>query len=206
MTAAAPRRALPRRALLAAPLVLAACQAAPGPTGGGRDVARIERYLNDTHGLTAHVVQTWPNGTVGAGTLFYEPGHLRLDYDTPHPMRLVAAGGHVVFRDAAQQSVTRMNLSRQPLGLLLTTPVHLAGAVTVTAIQHGADVLQVSLARTDNPSQGLLTLGFSDFAGQLSLVAIDILDARRNRTRLHLTDVGTGRIFPPDFFSLSARL
>jgi outer membrane lipoprotein-sorting protein len=192
-----------RRLMLAAPLALAACQVAPGPPGG-HDVARIERYLNTTRGLSAHVAQTWPDGGVGEGTLYYDPGQLRLDYDTPHRMRLVAAQGHLVFRDAPRQSVTRMNLSRQPLGLLLATPVHLGGEVTVTAIQHGANVLQISVARTSNPSQGLLTLGFSDVAGQLSLVAIDILDERRNRTRLRLTDARAGATFPPDFFSLSA--
>ncbi|MBB2168622.1 outer membrane lipoprotein carrier protein LolA [Gluconacetobacter aggeris] len=196
---------LSRRLFLAAPLAVAACQASPGAVDV-HDVARVERYLNTTHGLTAQVVQTWPDGGVGEGTLSYEPGNLRLDYRTPHPMRLVAAGGHLVFRDAQRQSVTRMNLSHQPLGLLLATPVHLGGAVVVTAIRHGANVLQISMARSDNPSQGLLTLGFSDFAGQLSLVAIDLMDARRNSTRLHLTGVRTGTDFPPDFFSLSAPL
>lgn len=196
---------LSRRLFLAAPLAVAACQASPEAVGG-HDVARVERYLNTTHGLTAQIVQTWPDGGIGEGTLSYEPGHLRLDYRTPHPMRLVAAGGHLVFRDAQRQSVTRMNLSHQPLGLLLATPVHLGGTVVVTAIQHGADVLQISMARSDNPSQGLLTLGFSDFAGQLSLVAIDLLDARHNRTRLHLTEARTGTVFPPDFFALDAPL
>ncbi|CAP55839.1 LolA family protein [Gluconacetobacter diazotrophicus] len=151
-----------RRLVLTAPLALAACQAAPGPVGG-RDVARIERYLNTTRGLSAHVAQTWPDGGVGEGTLSYDPGYLRLDYDTPHRMRLVAAGGHLVFRDAVRQSVTRMNLSRQPLGLLLATPVHLGGEVTVTAIQHGDHVLQVSLARTANPSQGPADAGLFGF-------------------------------------------
>lgn len=196
---------LSRRLFLAAPLAVAACQASPGVVDG-HDVARVERYLNTTRGLTASVVQTWPDGGIGEGTLSYDPGNLRLDYRTPHTMRLVAAGGHLVFRDAQRQSVTRMNLSHQPLGLLLATPVHLGGAVEVTAIRHGANVLQISMARSDNPSQGLLTLGFADFAGQLSLVAIDLLDARHNSTRLHLTDVRTGTDFPPGFFSLDAPL
>ncbi|MBB2204351.1 LolA family protein [Gluconacetobacter takamatsuzukensis] len=199
------RGTLSRRLFLAAPMAVAACQASPGGVDR-HDVARVERYLNTTHGLTAQVVQTWPDGGVGDGTLSYEPGSLRLDYRTPHPMRLVAAGGHLVFRDAQRQSVTRMNLSHQPLGLLLATPVHLGGAVVVTAVRHGANVLQISMARSDNPSQGLLTLGFADFAGQLSLVAIDLVDARRNRTRLHLTGVQTGADFPPGFFSLDAPL
>ncbi|GBQ91892.1 outer-membrane lipoprotein carrier protein [Gluconacetobacter johannae DSM 13595] len=196
-------RPVTRRLVLGAPLALAACQAMPG-AGGGHDVARIAHYLNTTRGLTAHMVQTWPDGGVGEGRLSYDPGHLRLDYDTPHPMKLVAAGGHLVFRDSLRQSVTRMTLSRQPLGLLLATPVQLGGAITVTSVQHGSNVVQVSLARTSNPSQGLLTLGFSDFAGQLTLVAIEILDERRNRTRLHLTDVRTGSAFPDGYFSLSA--
>ncbi|GBQ31692.1 LolA family protein [Gluconacetobacter sacchari] len=199
------RACLSRRMALAAPLALVACQAAPGAVDG-HDVARVERYLNTTRGLTARVVQTWPDGGVGEGTLSYDPGNLRLDYRTPHPMRLVATGGHLVFRDGLRQSVTRMNLSHQPLGLLLAAPVHLGGAVVVTAIRHDANVLQISMARSDNPSQGLLTLGFSDFAGQLSLVAIDLVDARRDNTRLRLTDVRTGADFPPGFFSLSAPL
>ncbi|MDT8872346.1 outer membrane lipoprotein carrier protein LolA [Komagataeibacter rhaeticus] len=137
--------------------------------------------------------------------LHYDPGRLRLDYTTPGAMKLVAANGHLLFVDHRRESVTRMSLGHQPLGLILEQPVHLSGQIVVTAVQHGTNSLQVSLARSDSPSQGILTLGFSDIGGTLSLLVIEMTDVERQHIRLDLTDAtATGQPWPDAMFTLSA--
>ncbi|BAK82973.1 LolA family protein [Komagataeibacter medellinensis] len=186
--------------------LLAACAGVPEQAPDQRtDIARVETYLNTSHGLQADFVQTWPDGGKGQGVLHYDPGRLRLDYTTPGAMKLVAAGGHLLFVDHRRESVTRMSLGHQPLGLILDQPVHLSGQILVTAVQHGANSLQVSLARADSPSQGILTLGFSDMGGKLSLLVIEMTDVERQHIRLDLSNAAaSGQPWPDTMFTLSA--
>ena len=186
--------------------LLAACAGTPVQQPDQQaDIARVEAYLNTSDGLQANFVQTWPDGGKGQGVMHYDPGRLRLDYETPGSMKLVAENGHLLFVDHRRESVTRMSLGRQPLGLILEQPVHLSGQIVVTAVQHGTNSLQVSLARSDSPSQGILTLGFSDMGGKLSLLVIEMTDVERQHIRLDLTDaVTTGQPWPDTLFTLSA--
>ncbi|GAB6966037.1 hypothetical protein JCM25156A_00740 [Komagataeibacter kakiaceti JCM 25156] len=186
--------------------LLAACAGVPAREALDQhgEIERVETYLNTARGLKADFVQTWPDGGKGQGVLRYDPGRLRLDYTTPGPMKLVAANGHLLFVDHRRESVTRMSLGRQPLGLLLNQPVHLSGQIVVTAVQHGTNSLQVSLARADSASQGILTLGFSDIGGRLSLLVIEMTDVERQHIRLDLTDAAaSGESWPDALFTLS---
>ncbi|AQU86482.1 cell envelope biogenesis protein LolA [Komagataeibacter nataicola] len=187
--------------------LLAACAGTPATTTPNQadDIARVETYLNTSHGLQANFVQTWPDGGKGQGIMHYDPGRLRLDYATPGSMKLVAADGHLLFVDHRRESVTRMSLGRQPLGLLLDQPVHLSGQISVTAVQHGQNSLQVSLGRRDSESQGILTLGFADIGGKLSLLVIEMTDVERQHIRLDLTDTTvSGQAWPDTMFTLSS--
>lgn len=186
--------------------LLAACAGAPARQTMDQhgEIERVEAYLNTSRGLQASFVQTWPDGGKGQGMMRYDPGRLRLDYTTPGAMKLVAASGHLLFVDHRRDSVTRMSLGRQPLGLLLNQPVHLGGQIAVTAVQHGINSLQVSLARADSESQGILTLGFSDIGEKLSLLVIEMTDVERQHIRLDLTDTTvSGQPWPDTLFTLS---
>jgi len=180
---------------------LAACAGTPTPAPVSGDVPRVEAYLNGLHGMTAHFVQTWPDGGTGGGTLSYDPGHMRLDYVSPHTMQMVAGDGHLVLYDDLNGSLTRIALSRNPLGLLLQTPIRLSGAIRVSAVQHVPGALQVTLVRADAPTEGALTLSFADNGGHLSLIGLQGVDARQHRIVLHLVDVKTGATFGPGLFT-----
>lgn len=179
---------LSRRAALLSGLALAACARTPGPPAlsfqDQADIARVEVYLNGLTGLKLWFTQTWPDGGRGYGTLTYQPGYLRLDYDSPKGMSLTAGDGHLVLNNPQTGAVTRMGLSHTPLGLMLVYPVRLDGAVTVTSIRRGPRTLQLSLARSARLSDGLLTLRFSDVSGALSLAGLVLVDDRQHVTTL----------------------
>ncbi len=196
---------LSRRAGCAGMLaLLAGCVSAPASRLSPRDqadLARIQSYLNARRGLRAHLAQTGPDGIPSTGTVWFEPGRLRLQYDAPNRMLVVASGQHLVAHREADGSTTHIALSANPLGLLLARPLRLSGDIDVTDIQRGPGILQVSLARAANPAQGLLTLIFRDQAGGLTLAGLEAMDARGNRTRLALSDVQAGLDLDPALFS-----
>ena len=163
-------------------------------------MARIQSYLDTLHGLRAGFAQIGPDGAASSGTVWYDPGRLRLQYDAPNQMLVVAAGQHLVAHRESDGSTTRIALLGNPLGLLLARPLRLSGDIDVTDIQRGPGILQVSLARAANPAQGLLTLIFSDQPAGLMLAGLEAVDARRNRTRLRLTDEQAGLDLDPALF------
>ena len=85
-----------------------------------------------------------------------------------------------------------------PLGLLLRKPIVLSGQVRVTSVQRSRGALQISLARTDNPAQGLLTLTFRD--APLMLTGIEMVDAAGHDTRLRLVDQRHPETLEPSLF------
>lgn len=192
-----------RAAWLGVALLVAGCATAPAPSLSPQDqasVAEVQGWLDGLHGFEADFVQVWPNGAVGEGRARFDPpGRLRLDYRPAGSMTLVANGGHIVFTDGRTGSVTRMPTRASPLGLLLEGRVRLGGDIQVTDVKRATGVLQVSLARASNPTQGLLTLTFAE-GPSLDLTGIEAVDAEGRHTRFHLTHESTGAIFAPNTF------
>ena len=177
-------------------LLLAGC-ATSGTSGLSvserSDAARVAGYLNRATSLQGRFTQTGPQaGSESAGRFVYAPGALRLDYDEPHVMHLKAGGKKIVLEDEANGSVTRLSLARNPLGLLLRTPVSFDAPVKVTSVRRFQGVLQLSAAEADNPSQGLLTLQFADDGQALRLIGLDGVDARAHHIVLRFYDLADG--------------
>jgi outer membrane lipoprotein-sorting protein len=195
-----------RRTLLtsAALASLAACHPMPPPPplspADAAEVRRIEAYLNTLRSLQARFIQVWPNGRTTPGTAWLErPGRLRLQYDPPSPLTLIAANGIVRLHDAANDSNTTMPVSSTPLGILLADNISLSGPVTVTGVQRAPGQVQVSMVRTSASAQGSLTLSFID--PPLTLRGVRIIDAEQQETRLILFDLRIGGHFQPSLFS-----
>ncbi|MDI2112628.1 LolA family protein [Commensalibacter nepenthis] len=185
------------------PILLAACHGGQElrPTCELTAIARVEANLNNSQGFTGQFTQTWPDGGKSTGRIIYEPGKLRLNYDYPAPMVVVAKDKRMVAKDFSNQSVTHIGLSRNPLGLMLKTPVHLSRPILVTNIQHKNGLLQISLASSDNPSQGLLTLLFTEADGKLTLRQMQAVDVRKRRSIMDIENVHEGIHVPVTYFA-----
>lgn len=151
--------------LLAPPALPEARQAPDAATGPAPEQAldRIEAYLNDLESLRASFVQIAPNGGTSTGTLFYErPDKMRLDYDPPSELLIVANGWQLVYHDRRLDQVSHLFTSSTPLAFLLKEVVRLEGEVTVTDFERQAGELRVTLIETDEPAEGQITLVFSE--------------------------------------------
>lgn len=191
-------RGVKRRALLLS--LLAAPALAQGLTARDRvDLARVEAYLNGLRTLKAHFLQIAGNGAVTRGTVWLErPGRMRFEYDPPTPLLLVAGRGMFTFHDAALKQTSVVPLSRTPLGILLREETKLSGDVTVTRVERQPGALDVSLVRTESPSEGTLTLMFDD--NPLALRQWRVVDAQQRETRVSLSNIELGGRFDPKLF------
>lgn len=167
-------------------------------------LAKIEQTLNSASTFQARMQQLDADGKRTTGVVWMKrPGQMRLAYDPPTPLLLVANEGKVVFRDNQLDQTTVIPMERTPLGLLLRQHVSLSDDVTVTGFAHEGGLVQVSLVRTSSPGDGSLTLVFHD--KPLALRSWSVLDAQGRETRVTLFDVHTGIAIPPDTFTLPAQ-
>ncbi|QDH14606.1 outer membrane lipoprotein carrier protein LolA [Oecophyllibacter saccharovorans] len=166
------------------------------------EARQVEAWLEGVKSIEAGFVQTGgPAALQGDGVFLYRPGALRMNYAPPHERILVARDGKLVLKDNQSGAVTQLALSRTPLGMLLRTPLRFDDGIQVTDVQRGPSSLQVSLAQASNPSQGLLTLQFSDEQGRLELRGVQGVDGRGHRFGVALYDVRTGVALPPQTFT-----
>ena len=91
-----------------------------------RDVSRIETYLNDIIGLRADFLQVASNGTTITGKLVLSrPGKMRLEYDPPSPVMLIANGDFLVHIDRELKHNSHFFIDKTPLGFLLKDGISL---------------------------------------------------------------------------------
>ncbi|MCQ8240695.1 LolA family protein [Rhizosaccharibacter radicis] len=190
---------------LAAAMPLSGCALGPSHTvhdpSQQAAIDRVQTYFDNLRSLRAAFTQLGPEGDAASGTAWYEPGHLSLQYDRPVRRLLVAGNGRLVVHDDATGSITRASLDVNPLGLLLAGPVRLSGEIDVTDVREVPGALQLSMARTSNPAQGLLTLMFRIGAGgTLQLTGLEAVDSHQRRTHFLLSDQQEGLALDPSLF------
>lgn len=188
--------------LFAMPVHAMAQEAAPALTPADRGwVARIQDKLGTILLFKARFEQIAPDGSRSTGTAYLQrPGEMRFDYDKPSPLLLVANKGQIVYQDRELGQITTIPVDRTPLGLLLRPRITLSGDVTVTALQHDAGTVQLTLVRTATPAEGSLTLIFDQIT--VALKAWVVRDAQGRDTRVNLSDIQTPPSLPQSLFVL----
>jgi outer membrane lipoprotein-sorting protein len=133
---------------------------APG-TVAAAQVEEIEAYLSDLSSLRAQFIQLEPSGGASSGNLYYQrPDKMRLDYDDPNPVLIVANGWQVIYHDRKLDQVSHLLTSQTPLAFLLKKKVRLTGDVTVTDVEELNGEIFVKLVQTDEPELGNVELAF----------------------------------------------
>lgn len=163
----------------------------PGPAEAtGEEISRIEAYFNDLKSVRADFVQINPDGRTVTGEFYYDrPDKMRLDYDPPSRILIIANGWNLVYHDRRLQQVNYLYTSQTPLQFLLEDEVRLSGDVTVTALDRRAGELLVTLVQTDEPAEGAITLAFSE--QPLELRRWTVVDPQGNVTHVILENMQT---------------
>ena len=132
----------------------------PG-TVAAAHVVKIEEYLSAMTSLRADFVQLEPNGSTSSGNLYYvRPDMMRLDYDDPNPVLIVANGWQVIYHDRKLDQVSHLLTKQTPLAFLLKKKVKLSGDVTVTDFEELNGEILLTLVQSEEPELGKVELAF----------------------------------------------
>lgn len=187
-------------ALTTGAAVAAEPKAVPLSADDRADVARAEDYLNAITTLKARFLQTSPNGVSVEGDAYLSrPGRLRMQYDPPSPLLVVADGSFLIVHDRELGAPSYIPLGSTPAGMLVQPNLRLTGgSVTVTRVARLPGVVRISAVETEDPSSGEITLVFSDRPFELR--QWQVRDAQHQVTTVSLFESRTGVTLDPKLF------
>ncbi len=169
----------PIAVLVIAPLLALAVVLSPGPSGTASAqgpvpylmsleeavlLQQAQNYLNSVRSMRARFQQASSTGKQATGTVYMRrPGRMRIEYDPPAEVLVVANGSYVIYEDGELEQVSYIGLGDTPLGILLRDEVKLSDpAITVTGMRRQAGMMEVDIVETEAPGQGTLTLVFME--------------------------------------------
>ena len=162
------------------------------------DIARIESYIDGIETLSAKFQQV-ENGQVSRGRIYiHRPGRLRVEYDPPVPILMVADGTLLSYVDNELEQVSQMPLRQSTAWFLLRAPMQIQKGVTVTQVNRSPGSLRISMYQTDEPDAGSVELIFQD--NPIVLQQWKLVDANNNETSVGLYDVEFGVPLPAKLF------
>jgi outer membrane lipoprotein-sorting protein len=167
-----------------------------------KDLKRIEIYLNNMKTLRAGFLQVSSNGNLATGKLFLSrPGKLRFEYDPPAPILMVADGTFLIYIDKELEQVTHLWLNNTPVGFLVKEDISFKDGVTITKFHKGSNILHATMARTEDPEQGSITMIFSD--KPLALRKWIVSDPQGIETTVTLNNLESGVKIDPELFKFT---
>jgi len=185
-------------ALAALSLVPRLARAAVSPADAA-DLARVQDYLNNIRTLQSRFEQISGEGGIATGTIYISrPGKMRVEYDPPVPILLVATDGRIWYYDKKLEEVSFFALKDTPAWFLLQDNVSFGGDITVNNLEHDPNVLRVTVTETKNPDLGKATLVLADHP--LELRKWQILDAQQKNVTVTLDDPHYGPPLNPSLF------
>jgi outer membrane lipoprotein-sorting protein len=142
------------------------------------DLARIEAYLDGVRTVHSGFTQRSSNGEQAQGELYLaRPGRLRIEYQPPVPVLVIADGTFLIYYDRNLEQVSHVPLASTPAGILLDKNISLTeGSLTVTGFERADGTIFVSVARADQPREGSIMLALN--ADPLQLQQWSVTDAQ----------------------------
>jgi len=188
-------------ATLAVPPALAAPPRHPPLSAEDQaQVTAAEDYLNGITTLKARFLQVSDNGAQAEGTAYLNrPGKLRLQYDPPSPLLVVADGTFLIVHDKTLDNPSYIPLGSTPAGVLVREHVALdKGDLAVTKVVHQPGLVAVTVVEAEDAASGSISLIFTERPFQLRQWRV--VDAQGQTTSVSLYDVATGIALDPKLF------
>ncbi len=194
-----------RRTLLTAAPIFAAFAMMPRwasaavSAADSADIGRVQDYLNNIKTLKTRFQQVSNDGGVATGTLYMSrPGKMRVEYDPPVPVLMVATEERIWYYDKKLEEISFFDLKDTPAWFLLQPNVRFGGEITVSGFERSPGAFRVTVNETKNPDLGKATLVMSD--QPLQLRQWKILDAQQKQVTVTLDDPHYGLPLDPQLF------
>lgn len=168
------------------------------------DTTKYENYLNGLKTLSGNFTQTNSRGQTANGTIqISRPGKMRLTYNPPSGLLIVADGKWLITKDTQADEVNYVSLENTPAAFILRPYIQFSGDVAITnIIPKDNNTTEISLIRTQEPDEGYITLVFED--NPVSLKAWNIIDAQGVETHVVLSNIQTNIQLPPGLFHIKS--
>ncbi len=190
-------------ALVLAPAAYAQ-QAAPAVLDGAaraEGLALANRSLNAVQRLQGRFVQQSPGGVRATGMFYLQrPGRLRLQYDPPATLLIVADGNVVSMRDTELRTTERTPIRSTPLNIILGQTINLERDARVLRVSRAGPWLLITARDRAGQTDGQITLQF--FGPNAELRSWDVIDATGARTRISLSEITQPASFDRTLFRL----
>jgi len=166
------------------------------------DIERIQYYLNNIHTLASRFDQVADDGGIAAGTIYLQrPGHMRIEYDQPSRIVMVATRGEIFYYDGKLDQVSWVDIDQTPAWFLLQNDIRLGGDIQVLGLQRDPGVLKLTLTETKRAARGRVTLVLSD--QPLELRQWSVVDAQNKTVTVTLADPHYGAVIDQQKFAWS---
>lgn len=153
-----------------------------------RLVKTAESWLDNLVFLESRFIQTNPDGSYGQGKFYLaRPGRLRVDYDQPSDLLIIANHGQMQLAERQAHSLSYIPISSTPLAMLLADKISFDRKdFSITEVQEGNGVASISFKPTDESDRSRLTLQFS--TSPMALQGWQIIDNIGAKTSVSLQD------------------
>lgn len=151
-----------------------------------KQVKQIEEYLNAITTMKSRFMQVTDRGHFAQGEfLMSRPGRMRIDYDPPTPILIVSDGTWVMYKDEELDQISHLPLSQVPASMFVGDNVDFFGAeLLITGFESDTGTVRVTVQRSEDPTEGSLTLVFAD--KPLTLKKWSVIDAQSVTTTVSL--------------------
>jgi len=161
---------------------------------------RAETYLNGMANMQARFLQVNPDGSTHEGELFVaRPGKMRINYDPPAQMLVVADGKWLIYVDKEVNESSYLDLNDTPAGLLLKPDMSFADkSVKLRGVKLGKGTVEITASQAKDPALGKLTFVFSD--SPFELRQWRVVDAQNQEVAVTLFEPRFGGVLDKKLF------
>lgn len=163
-------------------------------------IKKIEDYFNGIKTIKSKFYQTSDNGATAEGNFYVlKPNKMRLEYNPPHPIEVVADGYYLIFHDKKLEQVTYLDLDDNPAAMILKENFSFdKEGLTITDFSTEPGLISVSVTKKSQPNTGNITLIFKD--KPLTLKQWRVTDAQQITTLVTLNNMETNISVDPALF------
>lgn len=161
---------------------------------------RAEDYMNNLGNLRSRFLQVNPDGSTYEGELFVaRPGKMRITYDPPAQMLVVADGKWLIYVDKDVNETSYLDLNDTPAGLLLKPNVSFSDKdIKLQGVKLGKNTVEITAAQAKDPATGKLTFVFAD--APFELRQWRVVDAQKQEVTVTLQEPRFGVKLDPKLF------
>ncbi|MBM09184.1 MAG: hypothetical protein CMF69_06365 [Magnetovibrio sp.] len=129
-----------------------------------KDLLILEKYLNGLRTMEARFLQMSSDGSYSEGVIYISrPGRMRIEYDPPNPILVIADGSSLIYVDKEMNQATAVFLRLTPADFILRRQLSFSSDdILITGFHRSPGIIRLSLVKADNPLDGKITLIFSD--------------------------------------------